>query len=66
MYLCILFQSAADLLAKEVHSDSCFLNFNGIGHELLDQIPEDPFSVENLGIWIDPIGEQKETFNPSI
>jgi hypothetical protein len=44
-------------LAKEVHSDFCFLNFNGIGHELIEQVPEDPFSVENFGIWIDPIGD---------
>ena len=47
-------QSAADLLAKEVHSEH---SYHGIGHELLEQVPEDLFNVDNLGIWIDPIGE---------
>ena len=46
--------SAADLLAKEVHSSH---SYHGIGHELLEQVPEDLFNVDNLGIWIDPIGE---------
>ncbi len=47
-------QSAADLLAKEVHSE---YSYHGVGHELLEQVPEDQFNVDNLGIWIDPIGE---------
>jgi inositol polyphosphate 1-phosphatase len=47
-------QSAADLLAKEVHSEN---SYYGVGHELIDQVPEDQFNVDNLGIWIDPIGE---------
>ena len=47
-------QTAADLLAKEVHSDFGFVNKTSL--ELLDRVPDDSFSVENLGIWIDPIG----------
>ena len=54
-WLILFLQTAADLLAKEVHSDFCFINLNSL--ELLEQIPDDSFNVENLGIWIDPIGE---------
>ena len=54
-------QSAADILAKLVHSD---ISPTDDIEESLKKVPdEDDFNIDDYGIWIDPIGKFVFTFN---
>lgn len=48
-------QVAADLLSKQVHSNTSELSQFILAD--LEQVPDSSFNVDNLGIWIDPIGK---------